>query len=113
MAAFGLGTLPNLLAAGLAAQSLGRFLRVPRARLAAGLAVVLLGLIGLARIPGLTEHSSTACTLCTEVRRDLPGAGRARRMALATTTSELTDMPRAAPHGGRSPKAASGTPRRL
>lgn len=56
MAAFGLGTLPNLLAAGLAAQSLRRFLRVPRARLAAGLAVVLLGLIGLARIPGLTEH---------------------------------------------------------
>lgn len=56
MAAFGLGTLPNLLAAGLAAHSLRRFLRVPRARLAAGLAVVLLGLIGLARIPGLAEH---------------------------------------------------------
>lgn len=56
MAAFGLGTLPNLLAAGLAADSLRRLLRRPRLRLAAGLAVVLLGLIGLARIPGLGDH---------------------------------------------------------
>ncbi len=56
MAAFGLGTLPNLLAAGLAAQSLQRFTRAPRVRLVAGLAVVVLGLIGLMRIPGLPEH---------------------------------------------------------
>ena len=56
MAAFGLGTLPNLLAAGFAAGSLQRFVRAPRTRLAAGLAVVLLGVIGLARIPGLPEH---------------------------------------------------------
>jgi hypothetical protein len=56
MAAFGLGTLPNLLAAGFAAGSLGRFLRAPRVRLMAGLAVVLIGLIGLARIPGLGDH---------------------------------------------------------
>lgn len=56
MAAFGLGTLPNLLAAGLAAGSLQRFVRAPRTRLVAGLAVVLLGLIGLARIPGLGDH---------------------------------------------------------
>jgi sulfite exporter TauE/SafE len=56
MAAFGLGTLPNLLAAGLAADSLRRFTRAPRVRLVAGLAVVLLGLIGLARIPGLSDH---------------------------------------------------------
>jgi len=56
MAAFGLGTLPNLLAAGLAAESLRRFTRAPRVRLIAGLAVVLLGLIGLARIPGLSDH---------------------------------------------------------
>jgi hypothetical protein len=56
MAAFGLGTLPNLLAAGLAAESLRRFTRAPRVRLVAGLAVVLLGLIGLARIPGLSDH---------------------------------------------------------
>jgi uncharacterized protein len=56
MAAFGLGTLPNLLAAGLAAWKLRDFTRRPRVRLAAGLAVVLLGVVGLARIPGLSEN---------------------------------------------------------
>ena len=56
MAAFGLGTLPNLLAMGLVAQKLQRFLRRPRVRLAAGLAVALLGVIGLARVPGLSDH---------------------------------------------------------
>jgi hypothetical protein len=56
MAAFGLGTLPNLLAAGFAAGSLQRFVRAPRTRLVTGLAVVLVGLIGLARIPGLGDH---------------------------------------------------------
>ncbi len=56
MAAFGLGTLPNLFAAGVAASSLHRFLRAPRTRLLAGLAVIALGLVGLARIPGLPEH---------------------------------------------------------
>jgi hypothetical protein len=56
MAAFGLGTLPNLFAAGVAAHSLRRFLSAPRTRLLAGLAVIVLGLVGLARIPGLSEH---------------------------------------------------------
>lgn len=56
MASFGLGTLPNLFAAGVAASSLQRVLRQPRARLVAGLAVVVLGLVGLARIPGLADH---------------------------------------------------------
>jgi sulfite exporter TauE/SafE len=56
MAAFGLGTLPNLFVAGVAAASLHRFLRARRTRLLAGLAVVVLGLVGLARIPGLSEH---------------------------------------------------------
>jgi len=56
MAAFGLGTLPNLLAAGLAARSIGRWLRAPKARLAAGVAVILLGVVGLARIPGLPDQ---------------------------------------------------------
>jgi sulfite exporter TauE/SafE len=56
MGAFGLGTLPNLLAMGLAAQKLQLFARRPRVRLAAGLAVVLIGLVGLARVPGLSEH---------------------------------------------------------
>ena len=56
MAAFGVGTLPNLLAAGLAAETLRSLLRAPRVRMAAGLAVVILGLIGLARIADLPEH---------------------------------------------------------
>lgn len=56
MAFFGLGTLPNLLAAGVAASSLRRLLREPRVRLLAGLVVVSLGLVGLARIPGLADH---------------------------------------------------------
>jgi sulfite exporter TauE/SafE len=56
MAAFGLGTLPNLLAAGIAAASLQRLVRTPRVRLLAGIGVVLLGVVGLARIPGLSDH---------------------------------------------------------
>jgi len=56
MGAFGLGTLPNLLAAGLAAETLRRFVRGPRVRLAAGAAIVLIGLIGLLRVPHLSEH---------------------------------------------------------
>jgi len=56
MGAFGLGTLPNLLAAGLAAEKLRRLTRRPRVRLAAGVFVVLLGLIGFARIPQVREH---------------------------------------------------------
>jgi hypothetical protein len=56
MAAFGLGTLPNLLVAGALVHRLQSFMRVPRTRLLAGLAVVVLGLAGLARIPGLPEQ---------------------------------------------------------
>lgn len=56
MAAFGLGTLPNLLVAGVLVHRLQRFVRAPRTRLLAGLAVVVLGVAGLARIPGLAEH---------------------------------------------------------
>lgn len=56
MAAFGLGTLPNLLAAGLAAETLSRWVRGPRLRLAAGIAVVLLGVFGLVRIANVSEH---------------------------------------------------------
>jgi len=56
MAAFGLGTLPNLLAAGLVAGRMREFVRRPRVRLAAGLAVVAVGLVGLARIPGLADR---------------------------------------------------------
>jgi sulfite exporter TauE/SafE len=56
MVAFGLGTVPNLLGAGLALGRLGPAMRQPRVRLAAGLAVAALGAWGLARIPGLGER---------------------------------------------------------
>lgn len=56
MAAFGLGTLPTLLAAGMLADRLRGLVRRPRVRAAAGLLVVATGLAGLARIPGLVDH---------------------------------------------------------
>ena len=55
MAAFGLGTLPNLLAAGLAAQRLLRLRRAPWVRRAAGVAILALGVAGIARVPGLSD----------------------------------------------------------
>jgi hypothetical protein len=63
MVAFGLGTLPNLLAAGLAAGRIAPALRRPRVRLAAGLLVAALGLWGLARVPGLADriHEGILC----------------------------------------------------
>jgi sulfite exporter TauE/SafE len=56
MLAFGLGTLPNLLAAGLAVGTLRTLLRRRGVRLAAGLAVAALGVWGMLRTPGLAEH---------------------------------------------------------
>ena len=50
MAAFGLGTLPNLLAMGLFANYLQPILRRRGLRVAAGLLVVALGVLGLARL---------------------------------------------------------------
>jgi hypothetical protein len=56
MLAFGLGTVPNLLVAGLAMQRLRRRLAQPRVRVAAGLAVAALGVWGALRTPGLVEQ---------------------------------------------------------
>lgn len=56
MLAFGLGTLPNLLAAGLAVGTLQTLLRRREVRLAAGLSVAALGVWGVVRTPGLAEH---------------------------------------------------------
>jgi len=50
MLAFGLGTLPNLLAMGILAERLSRFVSNPNVRLASGLLVVLLGVLTLIRI---------------------------------------------------------------
>ena len=55
MAAFGLGTLPTLLVAGLAAQRLAAFRRAPWLRYPAGVAIMAMGVVGLARIPTLRE----------------------------------------------------------
>jgi len=49
MLSFGLGTLPNLMAMGLFAAGLSRWLRRPAARYAAGLTVSLLGVLTLGR----------------------------------------------------------------
>jgi hypothetical protein len=56
MLAFGLGTVPNLLVAGLAMQRLRDYLARPRVRFGAGLAVAALGVWGAARTPGLVEQ---------------------------------------------------------
>jgi uncharacterized protein len=56
MLAFGLGTLPTLVGAGLAAGRLRRGLQRPGVRLAAGTLVALLGLSALISIPGLGER---------------------------------------------------------
>jgi len=56
MLAFGLGTLPNLIAAGLLAERLRRALQRPAVRRAAGLAIATLGAIALVQTPGLGER---------------------------------------------------------
>jgi sulfite exporter TauE/SafE len=56
MAAFGLGTLPNLLAAGFAARQLLSLRRLPWVRRGAGIAIIALALVGFARIPMISEH---------------------------------------------------------
>jgi sulfite exporter TauE/SafE len=55
LAAFGLGTLPNLLAAGLAAQRLAAVRRAPWVRRTAGTLIAALGIAGIARLPGLAD----------------------------------------------------------
>ena len=55
MAAFGLGTLPNLLAAGFAAERVLTLRRNPWIRRSAGALIVALAVVGLARAPGLAE----------------------------------------------------------
>jgi len=50
MLAFGLGTLPNLLAMGVAAAQLQRFVRLPWVRQAAGLLIILFGVFQLSRL---------------------------------------------------------------
>jgi sulfite exporter TauE/SafE len=55
MLAFGLGTLPNLLALGWAGGCAGKYLRNPGIRIAAGLIVTCFGAVGLWRLPQLAK----------------------------------------------------------
>ena len=55
MAAFGSATLPTLLGAGLAAQRLTALRRNSWIRYSAGLGIIAMGMIGLARVPGLHD----------------------------------------------------------
>lgn len=56
MAAFGAGTLPNLLGASWLMTRFRMQLRQPGLRMAAGAIVAGFGIIGLVRIPGLSQH---------------------------------------------------------
>ena len=53
MIAFGLGTLPALMAAGLGAVRLAAIRRSPWVRRGAGMLLITMGVVGLARVPGL------------------------------------------------------------
>ena len=64
MAAFGLGTLPTLLVAGMAAQRLMAVRREPWIRRAAGSVVILLAVWGLARVPGLPDAVQAGWHAC-------------------------------------------------
>jgi uncharacterized protein len=55
MAAFGLGTLPSLLAAGVAAARLLAWRRHPGVRRSAGALLLAMAVIGLARVPELHD----------------------------------------------------------
>ena len=61
MAAFGAGTLPNLLAAGFAAQRVLALRRNPWIRRGAGTLIVALAVIGLLRAPGLPDTLRALC----------------------------------------------------
>jgi uncharacterized protein len=67
MMAFGLGTLPAMTAAGMLSVQMKTFLRDRRLRIAAGLVVITMALLGLNRAPalaGLTEYASLTA-LCS------------------------------------------------
>ena len=59
MAAFGLGTLPNLLAVGFAAQRVLALRKRPWIRQSAGALIIALAIVGLLRVPGLGEAIRT------------------------------------------------------
>jgi uncharacterized protein len=73
MIAFGLGTLPAMTAAGMLSAHMKTKLRDKRLRIAAGLVVIAMALLGLSRAPvlaGLTDYASFAA-LCSSVVTNL------------------------------------------
>lgn len=64
MAAFGLGTLPTLLAAGFATQRVLAVRNVAWVRQGAGVAMMVLAVIGLARLPGLSSALRAGWSYC-------------------------------------------------
>ena len=66
MLGFGLGTLPAMIAVGWAAGGIGQWTRDSRVRMAAGAAVVAMGLFGFARADGLKQLQNFAA-LCIAV----------------------------------------------
>lgn len=64
MAAFGLGTLPTLLAAGFATQRVLAVRRLPWVRQGAGAALMVLAIVGLARLPGLSSALRAGWSYC-------------------------------------------------
>ena len=106
MAAFGLGTLPNLLAAGLAAERLRSVAR-PAARRDSrpALVVVLLGVVGLARIPLIEERP--AGSGLTDPPAPVTASPEPHRVSDDERASSPTSRsPR--PRAERGPAAASG-----
>lgn len=60
MAAFGLGTLPAMLAASVAAGPIRRLAQIRGARIAAGTVIIGLGIAGLAKLPQLADFAALA-----------------------------------------------------
>ena len=101
MAAFGLGTLPTLLVAGLAAQRLMAVRREPWVRRTAGSIVIVMALWGLARVPGLSDAVQAGWHACVGYRiatpqGSLPTAMSATFASFAVSiTATLPERPHA------------------
>lgn len=80
MLAFGIGTLPAMVAAGWAAGGIARWTRDSRVRMVAGAAVIAMGVFGFARADGLKQLQSV-------------GAFCVSTVAAVTATSPMTVQP--------------------
>lgn len=74
MLAFGAGTLPAMLTAGFVGGAAARWTRHPRVRLVAGLAVIAIGVYGLARIGSLAQLQAFAA-FCADLVNNTSAPG--------------------------------------